>query len=218
MSIVHYDVLQDVEENPILHSNKIPYQFLPYTSPNIPDNDLSLYQNTYIHEALALKRAELDIARSKQTFKQRMHVLSTISPYFLITTLAALLSYGIANLSKEVAIHLTTVVTMPVRTATSFLNYFTFGTAYQTEIKFPTNPFGEDILRYTYLGMTCIFVFSFLLFYGMYQLTSIQEVSFLGCKIKRRGHGKYHLRKTQKLKRKRIPSDKKDEEPIPPLN
>lgn len=210
MSIVHYDLLQDVEENQIIHSNN---QFIPYTSPYVPDNGISLYQSTYIQEALALKRAELDITRSKQTFKQRMHVLSTISPYFFITTLAALLSYGIANLSKEVVIHLTTVVTLPVRTATSVLNYFTFGTAYQTELKFPSNPFGEDIIRYTYLGMTCIFVFSFLLFFGLYQLTSIQEVSFLGCKIKRRTHGKYHLRKTQKLKRNRITSDKTVEEP-----
>ena len=185
MSIVQYDLLHDVAVDEFI------------------EPCMSLYKNNYIEEALVLKRAELDIARSKQTFKQRMQVMTILSPYFAITTLAAMLSYSIANLSKELVLKLTEVVTLPVRTATSFLNYFTFGTAYETELKIPLHPFGEDIIRYTHLGMICIFVLSFLLFYGLYQLTSIQEVSFLGCKIKRHRNGKYGMRKTQKNKRQK---------------
>lgn len=188
MSIVHYDLLQDVCEN---------------------DSGSGGGTGVYLQQALDLKRTELDISRRKQTFKQRMQILSFLSPYLVITTLSGLLSYGIANLSKEVVLKLTEVVTLPVQTATHFLNYMTWGTAYHTDLKVPANPFSEDILRYTHLGMTCIFVFSFLMFYGLYQLTCIQELSFLGCKIIRcntRHRRKYHLRKTQKLKREKRPA------------
>lgn len=191
MSLVH-----------LLHAHALP---LP------PDDNLVYTGESYIEDALALKREELLLSRSKQTFKQRKQIVQFFSPYLAMTALSGLLSYGLANLSKELILKLTAVVTLPVRTVTSFFNYFTLGTAYETELNL-TNPFSEDIVRYTHLGMTCIFVVSFLLLYGLHQLTCIQEISFLGFKLKRRNdtgssrrHKRYPLRKTQKLKR-RTPS------------
>ena len=174
-------------------------------SADYPNEDTTT-STSLMHEALALKRIELELSQHELTFKHRMTFLSYVSPCVCIMALSALLSYALVNLSKEVVLKITSLVTVPERVGNSLFNYFTSSTAYQSDRmhQYISEPIAEEITRMSYLGMSCIFVLAFLLLYGMYQFTTIHEIAFWGCKVKRRRMVLHSgARKTKKIHRTR---------------